>query len=227
MTSGRLCWQVVPLRRAAGGRALRRLHAQLAAQPAQALPTLRRRAGGGAFQEDTGPVPKGGAPRRAPRLPLSRAAYACITAHRWARTDCGRSGTPRVYRRLRAEERRWTWGAVGCGRSARGGSRATRPCCTAATRRARRPAAPPAAARARATATRQVRRPAARQAALQPYPASSPARRAICCLRPRFRSPRSVGLAPAAASAPAPAPMRRASSRASAPWTRSKRPGPA
>ena len=223
MTSGRLCWQVVPLRRAAGGRALRRLHAQLAAQPAQALPTLRRRAGGGAFQEDTGPVPKGGAPRRAPRLPLSRAAYACITAHRWARTGCGRSGTPRACRRLRAGERRWTWGAAGCGRSALGGSRATRPCYTAATRRARRPAAPPAAARARATATRRARLPAARQAAPQPCPASSPARRATCCLRPHCRSPRSVGLPPAAASAPAPAPMRRAS----APWTRSKRPGPA
>ena len=210
MPSAALCWQVAPLRRAAGGRALRRLHAQLATQPAQALPTLRRRARGGAFQEDTGPVPKGGAPRRAPRLPLSRAAYACITAHRWARTDCGRSGTPRVYRRLRAGERRWTWGAAGCGRSALGGSRATRPCYTAATRRARRPAAPPAAARARATATRRARLPAARQAAPQPCPASSPARRATCCLRPHCRSPRSVGLPPAAASAPAPAPMRRA-----------------
>jgi hypothetical protein len=61
MTSAALCWQVAPLRRAAGGRALRRLHAQLAAQPAQALPTLLAR--GGAFEEDTGPVPKGGAPR--------------------------------------------------------------------------------------------------------------------------------------------------------------------
>ncbi len=145
------------------------------------------------------------------RLPLvTRRPSACITARRWARTGCGRSGTPRACRRLRAGERRWTWGAAGCGRSALGGSRATRPCYTAATRRARRPAAPPAAARARATATRRARLPAARQAAPQPCPASSPARRATCCLRPHCRSPRSVGLPPAAASAPAPAPMRRA-----------------
>eukprot|EP00964_Phaeocystis_antarctica_P152203 scaffold120016_cov51-Phaeocystis_antarctica.AAC.1 len=59
MPSAALCWQVAPLRRATGGRAHRRLHAQLATQPAQALPTLRRRARGGALQEDTGPVPKG------------------------------------------------------------------------------------------------------------------------------------------------------------------------